>query len=351
MQIQIEKRQVGKPQPCFIIAEIGQNHDGSLGLAHAYIDAAAEAGADAVKFQTHMASAESTLDEPFRVKFSLQDATRYDYWKRMEFTPEQWQGLRDHAHQKGIVFLSSAFSIPAVEMLAALDMPAWKVGSGEFRSNDLLQAMIATGKPVLFSTGMSTWKEIDEAVEILKKAPGGYALLQCTSSYPTPLEKTGLNVMEDFRARFGCVTGLSDHSGSVYPGMAAIARGADIVEAHLTLDRRMFGPDVRVSLTVGELKGLCAMRDACAAMDGHPVDKDKMADELAQMRELFTKSLAPVRDLPAGTVLDSDMLVFKKPGTGIPASQKEDILGRVLTRDVTANRLLTWQDIGDKKHA
>jgi len=137
---------------CFIIGEIAQAHDGSLGMAHAYIDAIARAGADAVKFQTHIADAESSPQEPWRVKFSRQDATRFDYWKRMEFTREQWVGLKEHAEEKGLVFLSSPFSLQAAELLDALGMVAWKVASGEINNHALLDRMAATSKPVLLSS-------------------------------------------------------------------------------------------------------------------------------------------------------------------------------------------------------
>ncbi|MGI9463747.1 MAG: N-acetylneuraminate synthase family protein, partial [Aestuariivirgaceae bacterium] len=150
--------------PCTIIAEVAQAHDGSLGTAHAYIDAAATAGADAVKFQTHIAAAESTPHEPWRVKFSDQDETRYDYWKRMEFTPEQWAGLKRHADDAGLMFLSSAFSLEAVELLKKIGIAGWKVASGEITNLDMVSAMSATGQPMLISTGMSDFDEIDAAV-------------------------------------------------------------------------------------------------------------------------------------------------------------------------------------------
>ena len=158
--LRIAGREIGPGQPALIVAEIAQAHDGSLGLAHAFMDAIADAGADAVKFQTHIASAESTIDEPFRVRFSQQDATRYDYWRRMEFEPEQWQRLANHARERGLVFLSSPFSVAAVELLRDIGMPAWKIGSGEFASADLWQAMAETGAPILYSTGMSKLSEI-----------------------------------------------------------------------------------------------------------------------------------------------------------------------------------------------
>ncbi|MGI9422325.1 MAG: N-acetylneuraminate synthase family protein, partial [Hyphomicrobiaceae bacterium] len=145
MDITIGHRSVGPALPTLIIAEVAQAHDGSLGFAHAFIDAVAASGADAIKFQTHIANAESTLDEAFRIPLSGQDETRWDYWRRMEFTPDQWRGLSAHASEKGLVFLSSAFSVPAIELLAGLGMPAWKVGSGEAFNAVLIDAMLQKG--------------------------------------------------------------------------------------------------------------------------------------------------------------------------------------------------------------
>ena len=253
MKIKIGSHSIGEDKPCFIIAEVGQAHDGSLGSAHAYIDAAAEAGVDAIKFQTHIAKAESTLDEPFRVKFSKQDSSRYDYWKRMEFSTEQWFGLAQHAHDKGLVFLSSAFSVEAVELLSQIGMSAWKVGSGEILSSQLLEAMLASGGPILLSTGMSTWAEIDKKVCEFNGKNVEYAILQCTSKYPTKLEEIGLNVLNEFGKRYDCPVGLSDHSGTPFPALAAMAQNCHILELHVTFDKRMFGPDVPASLTFEEL--------------------------------------------------------------------------------------------------
>jgi N,N'-diacetyllegionaminate synthase len=344
----IGKRPIGKGQPAFVIAEVAQAHDGSLGLAHAFIDAAADAGADAVKFQTHLAAAESTLDEPFRVRFSRQDETRLDYWRRMEFTEEQWQGLAAHARERGLIFLSSAFSLAAVELLQRLGMPAWKIGSGEFASRELWDAMAAAGVPILFSTGLARRAEIDNAVSLFRAKGLPFALLQCTTSYPSPLEEIGLNVLEDLREAYHCPVGLSDHSGSVFPGLAALARGADLVEVHVTFDRRMFGPDTPASLTFDELRLLCGMRDAVATMDRYPVDKDVMAEKLNSLREMFGKSLAPVAPIKAGSVLRPDMLTAKKPAGGIPPEAVAEIAGRRLKRDVTPDRILRWSDLTEE---
>ncbi len=343
--IPLADRTLGGGAPCYLIAEVGQAHDGSLGTAHAFIDAAAEAGADAIKFQTHIAAAESTRDEEFRVRFSRQDSTRYEYWQRMQFTPEHWAGLAAHAREKGVDFLSSAFSVAAVELLERLDVPAWKVGSGEFRSEDLLAAMTATGKPVLLSTGMSRYSEIADGVARIRALGAPVALFQCTSKYPTPLEQVGLNVLPALRDAHDCPVGLSDHSGSPWPAVAALMQGADMIEAHVTFDKRMFGPDTPASLTFDEFRLLADARDAHAVMRRHPVDKDALADELETMRGLFTKSLAPSRDLARGTVLTADMLTAKKPGTGIAAGRREEFIGRTLARDVAADRLLREEDL------
>jgi N,N'-diacetyllegionaminate synthase len=338
-------KQVGPGSAAFLVAEIAQAHDGSLGLAHAFVDAAAAAGADAVKFQTHIASGESTVEEQFRVRFSRQDATRYQYWKRMEFSPEGWRGLAQHAAERGLTFLSSPFSIEAFELLASLGVPAWKVASGEVGSEAMLDSMIGSRKPLLVSTGMSSWTEIDGLVARMRGAGSAFCLLQCTTRYPTPLEQTGLNVIEEFRRRYACAAGLSDHSGTVFPALAALARGCDLLELHLTLDRRMFGPDVSSSLTVEEFRLVSSARDAFRKMDQHPVDKDALAAELAPMRDLFMRSAAPTRALKAGTVLTADMIVAKKPGTGIPASRIPALVGRKLRREVFPDRLLKEDDL------
>ena len=328
-----------------IIADVAQAHDGSLGMAHAFIDAIAAAGADAVKFQTHIASAESTLDEPWRVKFSRQDGTRYDYWRRMEFTEEQWLGLRKHADDAGLRFLSSPFSMEAVYLLERVGVSAWKIASGEVTNTVMLERIAKTGLPVLLSSGMSSLQELDRAVALLRKHNAPLTVLQCTTAYPCPLEKVGLHLLPVLRERYQCPVGLSDHSGTPFPALAAMARGASVVEVHVTFDRTMFGPDVPASVTFDELALLARARDAFLLMDTHPVDKDVMAHSLSGLRTLFGKSLAPVRVLQAGTVLEHSMLTQKKPAGGVPPDALDQVVGRRLARDVTPERVLQWEDL------
>jgi N,N'-diacetyllegionaminate synthase len=330
---------------CLIIGEVALTHDGSLGLAHAFVDAIANAGADAVKFQTHIASAESTPSEPFRVTFSRQDGTRYDYWKRMEFSEEGWRGLAEHARERGILFLSSPFSLQAVDLLERIGMPLWKIASGETSNAMLLDRILTTGKPVLLSTGMSPIEEIDAAVARVRMRNVDVGVFQCTTAYPCPPEKIGLNLIPFYRERYGCWVGLSDHSATMYPGLAGAALGMDMLEVHVALSREMFGPDVVASVTTAELRQLVDGVRFIERMRSHPLDKNASAQETAPLRRLFTRSLVASADLPAGTVIAREHLAIKKPGTGLPPDRLDDIIGRRLARPVTTDQVLAAEDI------
>lgn len=332
-------------RPCTVIGEVSQTHDGSLGTAHAFIDAIAAAGADAVKFQTHIASAESTPSEPWRKRFSPQDETRYDYWKRMEFTEPQWHGLKKHADEKGLLFLSSPFSMQAVELLKRVGVAGWKVASGEISNVEMLDAMIATRLPIILSTGMSDLPEVEDAVKRVRAAKLPVAVLQCATMYPCPPEAVGLNVIEDYRRRFPDAVGLSDHSATIYPGLAAATLGIEVLEVHVALSRDMFGPDVVASLTPAELRQLVDGVRFIERMKANPVDKAKAAADLKPLRQIFMKSVVAAADLPAGTVLVREHLAAKKPGTGIPARELPALLGRKLKRAVARDTLLSNDDL------
>jgi N,N'-diacetyllegionaminate synthase len=330
---------------CLLIGEVALTHDGSLGLAHAFIDAIANAGADAVKFQTHIAAAESTPAEPFRVAFSRQDASRYDYWKRMEFTEDQWRGLAEHCRQRNVLFISSPFSIEAVDLLQRVGQPVWKIASGETSNRQLLDRILDTGAPVLLSTGMSPLDEIDDAVARVRARGRQVGVLQCTTAYPCPPEKIGLNLIPYYRDRYGCWAGLSDHSGTIYPGLAGAALGLDMLEVHVALSREMFGPDVIASVTTGELRQLADGLRFIERMRTHPLDKNESARETAPLRRLFTRSLVAREALPAGTVLSRAHVSIKKPGTGLPPDRLDEIVGKRLSRAVSADQVLSIDDI------
>lgn len=330
---------------CLIIAEVAQTHEGSLGQAHAFIDAVADAGADAIKFQTHIADAESTPSEPFRVHFSKQDANRFEYWKRMEFSEEQWGGLAEHAKDRGILFLSSPFSIEAVELLERVGVTAWKLGSGEVTNWLLLDKIISTGKPVMISSGMSLWEEIERYVTYLRQHKCLFALIQSTTMYPTPPENIGLNILTDYKKGFCCPVGLSDHSGTIFPSLAAVTLGARFVEIHVTMSRYMFGPDVSSSITIDELsqlvKGVRFLEKALA----NPVDKDLIADNLSSVRKIFHKSVVPKVNLPAGKVLEPGDLTIKKPGIGIPSDLLHTLYGKRLKKALSVNDFFSLEDV------
>ncbi len=328
-----------------LIGEVALSHDGSLGLAHAFVDAIANAGADAVKFQVHIAAAESTPAEPFRVKFSRQDTSRYEYWQRMEFTEEQWRGLAEHCRERGVLFIASPFSVQAVDMLERVGQPIWKIASGETSNVQLLERVLGTRAPVLLSTGMSPLKEIDAAVARVKERHVPVGVFQCTTAYPCPPERIGLNLIPFYRERYGCWTGLSDHSATIFPGLAGVALGMDMLELHVALSREMFGPDIIASVTTAELKQLVDGVRFIERMRANPLDKDASARETAPLRRLFTRSIVARDSLPAGTVLAEEHLAIKKPGTGLPPERLGEVLGRRLARPVAADQLLAAEDI------
>ena len=345
--VELADRKLGVGQPALIIGEVAQAHDGSLGYAHAYVDAIAEADCDAVKFQTHIAAAESTPAEPWRVRFSRQDATRFDYWRRMEFTPHEWAGLKKHAEERGLIFLSSPFSEQAVDLLETIGMAGWKVASGEVENFCLLEKMAVTGKPVLLSSGMSDWAALDAAVELLRNHDCGVALFQCTTAYPSSAEQVGLNLIDQLRRRYGVCVGLSDHSGTIYPALAAATLGVEMIEVHVTMSREMFGPDVPASVTTSELQQLVEGVRFIEQAIASPLEKDDVARDLAPLRQTFGKSIVLRHDLPAGTRLERPHLALKKPGHGLPPRALDRVVGRRLTVAATADQFITDEMLAD----
>jgi N-acetylneuraminate synthase len=338
--LQVAGRTLGAGHPALVIAEIGNNHDGSMGQARALIEAAAEAGADAVKFQTHIAEAEMLPSTPTPPHF---DEPRFLLTKRMELTEDQHRALQAHALDRGLAFFSSPFSVAAVELLERLDPPLYKIASGEVTNPPLLRAVAATGKPVLVSTGMSGLEEIERAVVLLREHGAPFALLQCTSTYPCPPEQVNLRAMEVLAERFDCVMGLSDHTPDIHTSIAAVARGAALVEKHFTLSKRLYGPDHHASLVPEELARLVdGVRQVEAAL-GTP---DKVRDPaLDPARATFEKSVVTAAALAEGATLDAGVLTTKRPGTGIPAARIDELLGRRTARALEPDHLLEEADL------
>jgi N,N'-diacetyllegionaminate synthase len=323
----------------FVVAEAGMNHDGSLGVAIRLAEVAAAAGADAVKFQLHDPEAETIRDAPSPPYFTAE--TRWDYFSRTAFSDKQWAQLKDACGAAGIEFLCSVFSEQALERLERLGVTRHKIPSGEVTNLGLVRAAAATGKPVLLSSGMSSWAELDAAVAA---AGERVTVLQCTSSYPTPPEQVGLNVLEELRQRYGKPVGLSDHTVGPYATLAAVALGADVVEKHFALSRSMYGPDAALALEPEELTNLVTGIRAIERMLASPADKDDVSP-FAEMKRVFQKSVVAIVDIPAGTVLGRMMLAAKKPGTGVPAQRLEELVGRRARTDIAADSVIQEADV------
>ena len=328
-----------------LIAEIAQAHDGSLGILHSYIDALATTGVQTIKFQTHIAEAESSIYEPFRVKFSYADATRFDYWKRMEFTKDQWKEIKAHCDEKGLEFMSSPFSLAAVDLLEELNVQRYKVGSGEISNLLLLQRLAQTGKPVVLSSGMSDWAELDAAIHFLQQKNTPVSVLQCTTAYPTQPAQWGLGVMAQLRERYNVPVGFSDHSGTPVAGLAAAAMGAEILEFHAVFKRNMFGPDAKASLEIDEIKNLAdGVRQIETALQPNEAKQD--ASGFNELKRMFGKSLAVNKALPVGHIITLGDLESKKPADkGIAAGQFETVIGKKLVKAKLQWEFLLPEDI------
>ncbi|MBD0726573.1 N-acetylneuraminate synthase [Flavobacterium sp. L1I52] len=329
----------------YLIAEIAQAHEGSLGIVHSYIDALAETAVQAVKFQMHIAEAESSIHEPFRLKFSYEDGTRYDYWKRMEFTLEQWKEIKAHCDTVGLDFICSPFSNLAVDWLEEIGVTSYKIGSGEVNNFLILEKIARTGKPVILSSGMSNLEELDKAVKFLKERNVKLSVLQCTTAYPTKPEQYGLNVIQQLKERYNIPVGFSDHSAKAAVSIAALALGAEILEFHVVFDRRMFGPDSESSLTIDEVKQLVIDTKAIYTAIQNPIDKNNN-QSFSTLKSIFEKSLAVNRKLPKGHIITFDDLEAKKPkGYGIEATRFKEIIGKELMVDKEAWDFLNDEDI------
>lgn len=328
----------------FIIAEVAQAHEGSIELAHQYIDAVAKTGCNAIKFQTHIAEAESSVYEPFRIRFS-NDKTRFDYWKRMEFTLEEWKELKQHCNQVGLEFMSSPFSNAAVDLLEKIDVKRYKVGSGEVNNFVLLEKIAQTGKPVIISSGMSSFDELDATVQFLKQRNVDFSILQCTTSYPTKPEKFGLNVIQELKSRYNVPVGFSDHSSTIEAGIAATALGAEILEFHVVFDKKSKGPDATSSLTFSEVSQLVKAVNNIRTSLKKPINKNNNSQFL-ELKQIFEKSLAINKDLLENHCITFSDLETKKPkGYGILASEYEKVIGRKIKRNMNKWDFLNESDL------
>jgi len=336
---------VGRGRPCFVIAEAGINHNGDPVLAAELVDAAAESGADAIKFQTRFPEHEMLREDPGR-KNPARDASAgesaYDLLARTALSRDAHHALRERAREKRIVFLSTPFSREAADFLEALGVPAFKTGSGDLTNLPLQRYIARKRKPMIISTGMSTAEEIDRAVEIVRAEGAPLALMHCTSTRPTQYEHVQLGCIGLLQTLYRVPVGFSDHTLGGYVAFAAVANGASLLKKHFTLSRSLPGPDQQTSMEPGDLKdlirGIRAIERARGATKAiQPGEHDARAEAQS--------SVVSIRDIAAGATIGPDDAWTKRPGTGIPARQLDQVIGRVAKRAIAKDRLIAWDDL------
>jgi N,N'-diacetyllegionaminate synthase len=333
----------------FLIAEVAQAHDGNLNIAHAFIDAVAQTkAADAIKFQTHFADEESSPAENWRKKFTRLEESRFEYWKRMEFEEAEWRQLKEHCDSVGLEFISSPFSIKAAQLLHDIGMKTWKIASGEVTNLPLIDFIAALGgQRFIISTGLCKSEELEQCIDRIRKYDNQVEILACVSKYPSPLEEIDLDLMVSMKSRYGVEVGLSDHSASIYPCLAAYALGGSVFEVHVTFHKSFFGPDNLASLSFEDVTELRKGLDQLELV----VHKKSIPDteNFEAMRALFLKSIVIKTDLPKGSVLRLEDLAFKKPGNGISATEYKNVIGCELVRAKIKGELLLKNDLEPHK--
>tara|TARA_Y100000768_G_scaffold113266_1_gene83470 strand:+ start:25412 stop:26443 length:1032 start_codon:yes stop_codon:yes gene_type:complete len=329
-----------------IIAEIGQSHDGSLNYVHSFIDEAAESEVDVIKFQAHYADEESTNDDTFRTFTTHKKETRYQYWKRMEFSKEEWSNIYKHTKKKGMLFSSSVFSSKSINIMKKIGIDIWKISSGESLNLNLVKEItkIST-KPVFISTGLSYQNEIDNISNFMKKKENEFLLMHCTSEYPCSYKNIGLNILDDYLRRYKCPIGYSDHSGSVEVPLLALQHNINALEVHVMFDKKVFNPDASSSINFTELKFLTSYLKIKTSILSNRRTKNSITGKLEKNRKLFSKSLALKNDMQKNQKIKLEDLTFKKPGTGLKTIDLKRIIGKKLVKSKSKKRLLRLSDV------
>lgn len=324
-----------------IIAEIGSVHDGSFGNACKLVEAASACGATVVKFQTHIAEAETLRSAPSPSYFKGEP--RFDYFQRTAFDKAQYLDLIALCRSLNVRFLSSPFSLEAIDFLQDVGVDLFKVPSGEVSNVPMLEHLTATGKPVILSSGMSNWAELDRAVDVLRSG-GPLGVMQCTSEYPCHPENVGLNILEEMKERYGLPVGFSDHANGHAAAFASVALGATFVEKHFTFSRLMYGSDAANGMEPDDFKVYCNGVKEIWSMLERPVNKDDLT-AFGDMKKIFEKSLVTSQKIEIGDILSLENLSFKKPGSGIPAAAYKKYLGREVLVNLDADHMLEEEDL------
>lgn len=326
---------------CYVIAEAGLNHNGSLAIAKSLIDLAALAGADSVKFQKRTVdrlAVKEVLDAKDD-RFPEFGGTYREIREHLEFDFEEYLELKTYTHSKGLDFIVTAFDKDAVDFLEKVGVDAYKLASHSLTNIDLLKYIAQVNKPVILSTGMADIDEIDRAVNILKENGAGLALLHCVSAYPTPLDQCNLKMMDVLRERYNCVVGYSGHELGYLPTLSAVTSGGSIVERHFTLDNTMTGFDHKLSLEGDQL--ISMVRDIRSIPGIMGSGEKKVSETEWITRNKYHVSMASAIDVPAGVKLDESMITYRNPGTGIPPKNADSVLGRVTKAEIPADVLIS----------
>ena len=331
----------------FVIAEAGVNHNGSLDLALKLVDAAKSSGADAVKFQTFRAdllATRSAHKAAYQERTTANSESQFQMLQRLELDEAAHRRLIEHCREVGIQFLSSPFDAQSADLLDAMDLPLYKIPSGEITNLPFLEHLAGKGRPLILSTGMSTLGEVEEAVELLKTAGATeLTLLHCVTEYPAPYADVNLRAMLTLKMAFGLPVGYSDHTPGIEIAIAAVALGAEVIEKHFTLDRSLPGPDHAASLEPGELQQMVtAIRHVEAAL-GNGI-KAPAACELPNI-SVARKSLVALRPLPAGHRLTAGDLDIKRPGNGLAPKMIPALIGRTLRAGLDKDEVITWDHL------
>ena len=345
--VRIGDHRLGPGQPCFIVAEVGINHNGDLDLARRMIDAAADAGVDAVKLQNYRTEdfvVDRSLAYEYRSRGRPVVESQYDMFKRCELTLPHLRALKAHADARGVILFSTPTGPEALADLVSLDVPVLKNGSDFLGHLPLIRAMARTGLPTMISTGMATAAEMDEAVRAFRGAGGDrLVLLHCTSSYPTPPEHVHLRKIGALASAFGCPVGLSDHTAGAVAAIGAVALGACCIEKHFTLDHDLPGPDHWFS---SDPRELCELVTAVRTLEcslGESRLGPAASEDLG--RRDYRLSCSSARPLPRGHVLEDTDVAFRRPGTGMPPALVGHLVGRRLARDVPAGHVFDGSDL------
>ena len=325
----------------YIIAEIAQAHDGSLGACFSYAESAKKIGCDAIKFQLHIAEEESLPSEKFRIKSFPQDKNRFEYWERTSFPLYQWKLLRSYCKELGIDFILSPFSEKALDWCIELKINGLKIGSGEVSNAIFLKKVsnkIDTEIPIFLSSGMSNYNELDEAFDILSVNNRKVYPMQCTSKYPTKPKDWGLENISIMKNKYSTNIGFSDHSGEIFSSLAAVSLGADIIETHLVFHKECFGPDTSSSVSLPDMKMLVKGIRLIKESIKSPYDKNLYSTEIIGMKKLFEKKLVARKNIKKNEKFNSKNIIGKKGiETGIDAKDYLQILGKEANRDYSIN--------------